>query len=111
MPYHLSVLGDANVARFWDAAQLARKDLAGVVFRPVTCLDSLASALMEINDGLDFVLVSVLSTLLVEEGSAVDVSGSSLNIVNDVIKRIGTAAKKSSKVEVRTPLFESFSQV
>ena len=100
MPYSMMIIGDANVARFWDAAQVARPQLVGVAFRPVSCMDTISSSLREVNDGLDFVLVSVLTSLLLEECSSADVAGTSKNIIGDLAKHLSLAAKKSSKVEV-----------
>ena len=101
MPYTLMILGDANVARFWEAAQVARPQLVGVTFKPISCMDTFSASLTDVNDGFDFVLVSVLTSLLVEECSSTDVTASSQNIIVDLVKLLRLAAKKSSKVEVR----------
>ena len=100
MPYSMLIIADGNVTRFWDAAQLSRPQLAGVTLKPVSCLDTLASSLSEVNDGFDFAIISVLTSLLLEEASAADLKGSSLNICQDVVRRVSAAAKRSSKVEV-----------
>ena len=105
MPYQLIILGDANIARFWEDAQITRHQLVGAVFKPVSCLDTLTSALSEVNDGFDFVIVSILTTMLLEEGSASDLSSSCHNVVRDVVKRLCLSAKKSAKVEVRVLIY------
>ena len=100
MSYKVMIVADANVVRFWDAVQLARPQMVGVSLRPVSCLDTLSAALSDINDGIDYALVSVLTTLLLEEASASDVRASSYNIIRDVVKRVVACAKKSGRVEV-----------
>ena len=100
MSYHRLVVGDVNVVRFWQAAQLARPQLVGVPLKTVGCVDTLSSALAEVNDALDYVVVSVATTLLLEEATSVDVRGSSLNVFESLVKHITAAAKKSSRVEV-----------
>ena len=100
MAYKIVLIADANVVRFWDEAQKARPQLLGVSLKPVSCLDTLSSALADVNDGHDLALVSVLTTLLIDEASASDVRGSCYNVIRDVIKRIIATAKKSKRVEV-----------
>ena len=100
MTYTRLIVGDPSIVRFWDAAQISRPQLVGVTLKPASCMDTLTASLSEVNDGLDFVVVSVITSLVLEEASAAEVYASSLNIINDSIKRIKAAAKKSSKVEV-----------
>ena len=104
MSYSRLIIGDANVARFWQAAQLARPQLVGVPMRSVSCHDMLASAMEAITDELDYVLVSVLTSFLIEEGSSVDVRSTSFNVMESVVKSLQAAAKKSKRVEVCVPL-------
>ena len=105
MPYQFVIVGDANVVRFWEAAQVARPQLVGVGLKPASCFDTLSSALADVNDGLDFVVVSVLTSLLVDEASGTDVKGSSSNILSGAVKVVCAAAKKSGRVEVRLSIF------
>ena len=100
MTYRVLLLGDANVARFWEAAQVARPQLVGMTFKPVSCSDTFAASLQDVNDGFDYVLVSVLTSLLLEECLAAEIEGTSMNIIPDLVKQLCLAAKKSSKVEV-----------
>ena len=100
MTYQFIILGDSNVVRFWEAAQTARPQLMGVSLKPISCMDTLSSALSDVNDGLDFSLISVLTSLLLEEASSVDVKNSCGNIIRDVVKLICAAAVKSKRVEV-----------
>ena len=100
MSYQLLIVGDSNVVRFWEAAQISRPQLVGVTLKPVSCMDTLASSLADVNDGLDYVLISVLTSLLIDEVSPADLRGSSYNIIRDAYKIILSASKKASRVEV-----------
>ena len=102
MPYKILILGDANIVRFWDASQVARPQLLGVSLKPVSCFDTLTSALSIITDETDLVLLSFLTSFLLEEASAVEVRSTCTTIITDVVKRLVPVAKKSSKVEVRS---------
>ena len=100
MSYSRLIIGDANVARFWQASQLARPQLVGVPLKTVSCLDTLASSLLEVNDSLDYVVLSVATSLVLDEASSVDVRASSRNVFDTMIKHVLSASKKSQRVEV-----------
>ena len=100
MAYTRLLIGDANVARFWPAAQVARPQLMGVNFREASCSETLSAALSEVTDTLDPVIISVLSEFLIEEASALDISQSCSNIVGDVFRALERSAKRSSNVQV-----------
>ena len=100
MSHRVLVLGDANVGRHWQAFQGCRPQLQGVPFRSVSCLDTFDTAMSSVTDELDYVLISVLTSMLLDEGSAQDVRGSCTNILGLVAKRLVAVAKKSSRVEV-----------
>ena len=94
------IIGDANVARFWQASQLARPQLAGVPLKTSACLDTLASALSEVNDTFDYVVVSVATSLVIDEASSADIGVSCRNVFDALVKHVTAAAKKSQRVEV-----------
>ena len=100
MSYSRLIIGDANVARFWQASQLARPQLVGVPMKTAACLDTLASSLADVTDALDYVIIAVATSLFLEEGSSSDVSGSSLNVFQELVRHVVATAKKSSRVEV-----------
>ena len=100
MVYTLLIIADDNVVRFWPACQLSRPQLVGVELKSVLCFDTLQSALDEVTDRLDYVLVSMLTGFLIDEGSASDVKGSCMNVLDSVLRPVYTAAKKSSNVQV-----------
>ena len=99
------IIGDSSIARFWSAAQLSRRELSTVSMKEASCLETLASALSEVTDSLDFVLVAILSDMIIEEASAADVTASCNNIITEVMKSIARAARKSSNVQVIVGFF------
>ena len=104
------IIGDSNIVRFWQASQVSRPLHLGVPLKSVSCLDTLDSALASVTDELDLVLVSVLTSFVIDEGSAHDVRETCRNVFGTVIRPLIAAAKKSSNVEVRSsiPAVESF---
>ena len=108
MTYNRLIVGDPSIVRVWQAAQLAKAQLVGVVLKPSSCLDTLTSGLSDVSDELDFVIVSVLTHLLTEEASASDVRGTCGEIICDVAKIVFSAAKKSTRVEVDKNLFKFY---
>ena len=101
MTYRRLIIGDSGVARFWQASQTARPQLLGVVLKPVSCFDTLASALDSVCDEMDYAVISVLTGLLIEEGTSADVSGSCSSVLDAVVKRVCGAAGRSPRVEVK----------
>ena len=100
MAYKRLILGDANIVRFWQTSTSTL--VAGVPMKAVSCLDTLESALGSVTDELDYVALSFLTSLVLEEGSSVDVKGSCSNIIEAAVKFVSAAAKKSSRVEVQS---------
>ena len=100
MVYSQMIIADDNVVRFWSACQLARPQLLGVELKPVACFDTFSSALSDVTDKLDLVLLSVMTGFIIDEGAATDVRGSCRNVLEAVFQPIYTAAKKSSNVQV-----------
>ena len=88
------------MARFWQASQTARPQLLGVTLKPVSCLDTLSSALDSISDELDYSIVSVLTSFLIEEVSSDDVLGGARAVLESVVKRVCNAAGQHPRVEV-----------
>ena len=100
MSYTRLIVGDANVARFWQASQLARPQLVGTPLKTANCLDTLVSALSDVTDALDYVVVSVSTSLLLEEATSADVQVSSLNVLQSMMQHIEASAKRAQRVEV-----------
>ena len=100
MSYHRILIGDVNVGRFWQASQAARPQLRDVPFKSASCFDTLEVALDSVSDEHDMALISMMTSVAVEEGSAIDVIGSAKNVFDQVFRRISAAAKKSGRCEV-----------
>ena len=100
MTYRRLLVGDVAVARFWQAAQSARPQLREVHFRNAVCLETLESSLESVTDAYDLAIFSAMTSLIVEEGSAIDVPGSVRNILDQAFKRVIGCAKKSKRCEV-----------
>ena len=98
MAYKRIILGDANIVRFWQASQLARPQLMGVTLKPVSCLDTLDAALGAVNDELDYALVSIVTSMLIDGVSVNDLEVSSHNIIEAAVKRLVATARKSARV-------------
>ena len=98
MAYKRLILGDANIVRFWQTSTSVL--VAGVPMKAVSCLDTLESSLGTVSDELDFVALSFLTSLIIEEGSPSDVKGSCANIVEAAVKLVSASARKSARVEV-----------
>ena len=101
MAYRRLLIGDANVVRFWQAAQVSRPQLNGVSLKAVSCLDTLDSALEGVSNELDYVIVSVVTSFLIEESSQTDISVSSFNVLQNIVKRVMSSAKRAQRVQVR----------
>ena len=104
MVYKRVILGDANVVRSWQAAQVAMPQLLGVQLYPVSCFDTLSASLESVTTEADFAVVSVVTALLLDEGSGTDVKGTCCNILEGVVKRVCSVAKRHSRVQVRVPI-------
>ena len=100
MGYRSLIVGDANVVRFWSASQIARPQLVGVPMKAVSCLDTLDSAMKEVSDELDYVIVSVLTGFIIDEATQGDVRESCVNIISLALKPILAAAKRAGRAEV-----------
>ena len=99
--YRCLYLGDANVGRFWQTVQGSRTQLQSAQYRAVSCLDSLETALSTVTDELDYVVVSSLTAMILEEGNSLDIRGSVSNIVDGARRRLTAAAARSLRCEVR----------
>ena len=100
MTYSRLIIGDGNVVKFWSASQSARPQLVGVPLKSVVCMDTFDAALQEVSQELDYVLMSIVTGFLIEEGSALDVRGSCVNILEGVLAKVDRVAKRHENVEV-----------
>ena len=100
MAYRRILVGDVNVGRFWQAMQGARPQLKDVPFRQAGCPDTLETALAHVSDEYDLAVVSMVTSVLIEECSAIDIKGSAVNCLEPIIKLIVAAAKRSAHCQV-----------
>ena len=100
MGYRSLIVGDANVVRFWQASQLSRPQLVGVPMKSVTCFDTLDSAMKDVSDEYDYIVVSLLTSFILDEASSTDVRESCRNVVDAVMRPIVGAAKRAAHAEV-----------
>ena len=101
MTYKRLIIGDASVGRYWQVVQSARpRDLGEVVFKPASCYDTLETALDFVSDELDYVVFSVVTSILTDECNASDVKASAINVIDGITKRIFSCAKKSKHCQV-----------
>ena len=98
--YRCLFLGDANVGRFWPSVQGSRSQLRSAQYRSVSCLDTLESALSSVTHEYDYVVVSALTSMILEEGSPLDIRRTVSNIVDGAKRRLTAAAKRSLRCEV-----------
>ena len=74
--------------------QSVRPELHEVSFRSASCLNTLFTALGVVSDQNDFVIVSEMTSLLMEEASSDEIKGSSLNVLEADAKDITSSAKR-----------------
>ena len=81
------LIGDNNLSRFWAAYSFARPGLKSSTLVTATDLDTLDHALTQIEDR-EQVLLSVLTSILIEEANSSDVSVSASNVCNEALARL-----------------------
>ena len=81
------LIGDHNLTRFWPSYQFGRATLKGVTLVTSTDLDTLDNALVQV-EAKDQVIVSVLTSILLDEVNTTEISCSSTNICSEVITRM-----------------------
>ena len=94
------LIGDANIGRFWQALKGARPQLKDVQCRQASCLDTLETAHDQVSDEYDLAILSLVTSILLDECSSADVKGSAINAIDPVVRRVVGAAKKSSHCQV-----------
>ena len=81
------LIGDNNLSKFWPAFQFARPSLKHSVMVTATDLDGLDHALSQTEEK-EQVIVSVLTSILLEEINQDDISGSAFNICEQAVSRL-----------------------
>ena len=94
------LIGDNNLARFWPAYQFGRAGLAGASMVTSTDLDTFDNALTQIEDK-DVVIVSVLTSILLDEVNVAEMDVSALNICSEVVSRLVGLCPQSPSCQVK----------
>ena len=94
------LIGDNNLTRFWPAFQFGRPGLAGATLITSTDLDTFDTALTQIEDK-DQVIVSVLTSILLDEINTTEIDVSSLNICSEVVSRLVGFCPQMPSCQVR----------
>ena len=81
------LIGDNNLSRFWASAQFARSSLKSSVLVTATDLDALDHALTKVDER-DQVIVSVLTSILMEEVNQDEVGPSAFNVCEAAVSRL-----------------------
>ena len=81
------LIGDNNLSRFWPSYQFSRSSLKGVVLCTATDLDTFDHGLSQVEDR-DVVIISVLTSILLEEVNQLEVESSAANICEQSLSRL-----------------------
>ena len=94
------LIGDNNLSRFWAAYSFARPGLKSSTLVTATDLDTLDHALTQIEDK-DVVIVSVLTSILLDEVNVAEIDVSALNICSEVVSRLVGLCPQSPSCQVQ----------
>ena len=81
------LIGDNNLSKFWPAYQFSKPAFKSSVLVTATDLDALDSALTQVEDR-DQVIVSVLTSILMEEVNQAEISSSAFNVCEQAVSRL-----------------------
>ena len=93
------LIGDNNLSRFWNAYQFARPGMKNSSLLTATDLDTFDHALTQADDK-EVVIISVLTSILIEEANALEVSVSAANVCNEAIARLVGVCPRSPSCQV-----------
>ena len=94
------LIGDNNLSKFWAAYQFSRPGLKSALQVTATDFDTLDHALSQ-SEEKDSVIVSVLTSLLLEEVNQLEVSSSAFNVCEQVVTRLMGICPRSPGCQVR----------
>ena len=83
----LLLIGDNNLSKFWPAYQFSRPNLKFATLSTATDLDTLDNALSQ-TDEKDQVIISVLTSILLEELNQHELASSVSNVFDQVLARL-----------------------
>ena len=95
------LIGDNNLSRFWPAYQVSRPALKSAMLVTATDLDALDHGLSQ-ADEKNVIIVSVLTSILIDEVNSLEVASSSYNICSEVVSRLAGMGPSSPSCQVRS---------
>ena len=96
------LIGDNNLSRFWPAYQFSRQHLKGSLLVTATDFDTLDHALSQAEaDDRSQVIVSILTSVLLDEVNSLEVASSAHNVCNEVINRLVGLCPQLPSCQVR----------
>ena len=93
------LIGDNNLTRFWAAYKFSKPSLNSSVLATATDFDSFDSALSQAEEK-DQVIVSVLTSLLIEEINQEEIDMSANNICDQAVSRLLGLCPQSPSCQV-----------
>lgn len=93
------LIGDNNLSRFWPAYQFSRPTLKDATLLTATDFDTLDNALSQSDDKAQ-VIVSVLTSILLEEVNQLEVASSASNIFDQLLVRLMGLCPRSPSCQV-----------
>ena len=94
------LIGDNNLSRFWPAYQFSRPSLKTSTLITATDLDTLDQALTQVDDK-EQVLISILTSVLLEEVNQQEIASSAYNVCDQTISRLLGLCPQSPSCQVR----------
>ena len=103
------LIGDNNLSRFWPSYQFSRSALKGVQLCTATDLDTFDHGLSQVEDK-SVVVISVLTSILLEEVNQLEVESSAANVCEQTLTRLFGVCPGNLGCQVRNdPLFSQLS--
>ena len=102
------LIGDNNLSRFWPAYQFSRPSLKSSTLITATDLDTLDHALTQVDEK-EQVILSVLTSVLLEEVNQQEISSSAFNVCDQAISRLLGLCPRSPSCQVCIVSVLSFS--
>ena len=93
------LIGDNNLSRFWPAYQFSRPSLKSSTLITATDLDTLDHALTQVDEK-EQVILSVLTSVLLEEVNQQEISSSAFNVCDQAISRLLGLCPRSPSCQV-----------
>lgn len=93
------LIGDNNLSRFWPSYQVSRPNMKFTTLLTATDLDTLDNALSQVDEK-EQVVVSVLTSLLIDEVNQLEVESSAYNVCEVAVSRLIGLCPRSPSCQV-----------